>query len=139
MAPSTSASTTRSRSDPDGRSNTIHSSGPSRWRTSQLDRPSANSRIPSGSVETSGPRKISSWVPGSQVAGSVEGATTTPELTTRRSWTWGRRARSISSSSDAPERLGGIGAVADLLLELLRQASQPSRQVGHPAGGYRRP
>ena len=110
VAPSTSASTTRSRSEPDGRSNTIHSSAPSRWRTSQLDSPSAKRRIPSGSVDRRGPRLISSCVPAAHPSGSVDGATTAPELTTRRSCTWGRRARSISSSTSAPNGSVGSGA-----------------------------
>ena len=44
VAPIASASTTRSRSDPAGRSNTAHSSSPLTRRMSQLARPSANSR-----------------------------------------------------------------------------------------------
>ena len=48
VAPIASASTTRSRSEPAGRSNTAHSSSPSSRRISQLDRPSANSRVPAG-------------------------------------------------------------------------------------------
>ena len=58
----------------------------------------------------SAPRVISSWVAGRPAVGSVVGATTTPELTTRRSWTCGRRARSISSSTSPPDRIGGSGA-----------------------------
>ena len=53
---------------------------------------------------------ISSCVPAAQLSGSVVGTTTAPELTTRRSWTWGRRARSISSSTSAPTGSLGSGA-----------------------------
>ena len=49
-----------------------------------------------------GPRMIVSCMPSDHPAGSVVGATSTPELVTRRSWTCGRSARSISSSTSRP-------------------------------------
>ena len=123
VAPSTSASTTRSRSDPDGRSNTIHSSAPSRWRTSQLDSPSANRRIPSGSVERRGPRLISSCVPAAQVSGSVVGTTTAPELTTRAR---GRGAGGPDRSRPAPARRRDRSG---------RARARPPRRAPPPGGG----
>ena len=57
VAPVDSASTTRSRSEPAGRSNTAHSSSPLTRRTIQLDKPSANSRAPDrGNASTASAR-----------------------------------------------------------------------------------
>ena len=92
VAPIVSARTTRSRSEPAGRSNTAHSSSPSIRRISQLASPSANSRDPFSGIASIGRRVTSSWVPASQPSGSIVGSMIVPTLGTRRSWTWGRSA-----------------------------------------------
>ena len=92
VAPIVSASTTRSRSEPAGRSNTAHSSSPSTRRISQLDSPSANSREPLSGIASIGRRVTSSWVPTSHASGAVVGSMIVPTLGTRRSWTCGRSA-----------------------------------------------
>ena len=92
VAPIASASTTRSRSEPAGRSNTAHSSSPSTRRINQLDKPSANNRVPVDGIASIGRRMTRSWVSPSHVSGAVEGSMIEPTLGTRRSWTRGRSA-----------------------------------------------
>ena len=93
VAPIASASTTRSRSEPAGRSNTAHSSSPLKRRISQLARPSANRRERFSGIASIGRRVTSSPDPDSQLRpASADGSMIVPTLGTRRSWTCGRSA-----------------------------------------------
>jgi hypothetical protein len=92
VAPIASASTTRSRSDPAGRSNTAHSSSPLKRRISQLARPSANRRVRLSGIASIGRRVTSSPEPDSHCACEAVGSMMVPTLGTRRSWTCGRSA-----------------------------------------------
>ena len=91
VASSTSDNTTRSRSEPAGRSKTIHSAVPSLLRTNQLEMPSANRRTDS-SGNVIDLRMIDSCVRSSHVDASDDGSRIVPPLAMRRSCTGGRSA-----------------------------------------------
>ena len=92
VAPIASESTTRSRSDPAGRSNTAHSSAPSAVRISQLEMPSANRRAPFSGIDSTGRSVTTRRVACSHDCGGVVGWMIAPTLGIRRSCRRGRKA-----------------------------------------------
>ena len=79
MVPSVaSASTTWSRSEPAARSKTTSSRWPSRWRTSQLDNPSAKRRAAASDSPSVDVRLTASSVGDSQSPGARTGSTIEP-------------------------------------------------------------